>query len=138
MMSNFSVFQRIRFNGMDARKKKVQNTCNRCSGLKWMSGIRQWMMRVHTKKTTTIIKNSGNFWRREAEKVFPIPLTVCVYGSNTFFFHFIKVFNRNRHQLRAMPLNGALCIPKTPDNWAVHIDDGKKGQTDSGDRSESK
>lgn len=76
----------------------------------------------YSEKTTTIIKNSDNFWRREAEKVFPIPLHVC--STYTFFFcsHFIKVFNRNRHQLRAMLLNGAFCASsKMPDNWAVHI-----------------
>lgn len=38
--------------------------------------------------------------------------------------HFIKVFNRNRrHQLRAIcSIEWILCIPKIPDNWAVHID----------------
>lgn len=71
--------QRIWFNKMYAEKSKEEKGSNAFEievKHKW-TWISNWMLREQA-KSTTIIKNLNNFWRRDAEKVFPLPFMMFI------------------------------------------------------------
>lgn len=98
----FQCKERISVQWNECGKKRFKILAITFWDSKWMNGIRQWMMREQKKTTTittaAIIKNSDNFWRREAEKVFPIP-ALClqhqhIHTQRDFFplFSFYQSF----------------------------------------------